>query len=722
MQKNNTTKIEAQGGEIITRNSYGDVAIIPKNLVKKYQAYMKAACDECIDELVASLPAMSQYAADGSVIPQGKKVKVTLPDGEQAEYSTDSVEYKNLYNSGKLANVVKDKVTGEDTYVMPALKEVEIVGKATGAARDMMDTKKNYTKEQYIKEKLPAFAGSLGVTADNLGGNAEGYKRAINTKVAENILKRKPNAKEKDLTPYELEIVSNSDLDYKIRANLVERFEQGVLSVGNAGSPVKFKSPNLTGAQAERESTPLNMLAPLEVFPKTVRKLIGDDDRPNVLKDIALDPLNLLLGAGLLKGVSKLGKTTNVLSKERQIAGSVEDVTNELRQITTPSGFKNKVFDSNIQLGDAAENAHISELGYNYRTLSQKEVDAISDSGGVFPREGKQKGGNKNVKYWTKGNEKNFYGDQSNETIRVKHANFNENAVVKAEDVEIYNKETKQFESLASRKRNQTSGNIELNLWNPFKKKTEPLPPTPVSAADELARANADALAFSQSPYNKAKLQEFRLGQNFEVTNTDALFQNSPKAREKFAKLMEENPEAYAHYRNTENWLDGMEGKYTAKAFGDMEDLAVVSKSISKSKTYNAATHEIGHSRSVRLPATKEERIIIDDAWKGLKEKDGSSVSNLEGEAVQGELRMLLGDKLGKRVYTQKDTKEIKTVLEKMIADDHPYMQSINDFDISKIIKSLNKIGLASVVPASVIIGGSTLKAQLNNSKSKRKQ
>jgi len=325
MQKNNTTKIEAQGGEIITRNSYGDVAIIPKNLVKKYQAYMKAACDECIDELVASLPAMSQYAADGTVIPQGKKVKVTLPDGEQAEYSTDSVEYKNLYNSGKLANVVKDKVTGEDTYVMPALKEVEIVGKATGAARDMIDTKKSYTKEQYIKEKLPAFAGSLGVTADNLGGNAEGYKRAINTKVAENILKRKPNAKEKDLTLYELEIINNSDLDYKIRANLGERFEQGVLSVGNAGSPVKFKSPNLTGAQAERESTPLNMLAPLEVFPKTVRKLIGDDDRPNVLKDIALDPLNLL-GLGFIDDLPKLGKAANALNKERQVLGLTDDL------------------------------------------------------------------------------------------------------------------------------------------------------------------------------------------------------------------------------------------------------------------------------------------------------------------------------------------------------------------------------------------------------------
>jgi hypothetical protein len=660
-------------------------------------------------------------AAAGLVIPGGDKdkpirsVEVTMPTGKVENMSTSSPEYKKLYDDKKL--MIHDKTT--DEYTAPTMKEVEITGKATGAARDMIDTKKSYSKEQYIKEKLPAFAGSLGVTADNLGGNAEGYKRTINTKVAENILKRKPNAKEKDLTPYELEVISNSDLAYKIRANLGERFEQGILSVGNAGSPVEFKSPNLTPDQARRENTPLNILAPLEAGSKAVRKAIGDTDEPNFLKDIALDPLNLL-GLGLIDDLPKLGKAAKALSKERQVVGNVENATNELRQIITPSGFKNKVFDSNVQLGDAAENAHISELGYNYRTLSQREVDAISDTGGVFPREGKQKGGNKNVKYWTKGNEKNFYGDQPNETIRVKQTNFNEDAVVKAEDVEIFNKETKQFESLASRKRNQISGNIELNLWNPFKKKTEPLPPTPVNAADELARANADALAFSQSPYNKAKLQEFRPGQNFDVTNTDALFHNSPKAREKFAKLMEENPEAYADYRNTENWLDGMEGKYTAKAFGDMEDLAVVSKSNPKNKVYNTAIHEIGHSRSVRLPATKEERIIIDDAWKGLKEKDGSSVPNLEGEAVQGELRMLLGDKLGKRVYTQKDTNEIKTALEKMIASDHPYVHNINDFDISKIIKSLNKIGLASVVPAALIIGSTTtLKDQLNKNKSK---
>jgi hypothetical protein len=117
--------------------------------------------------------------------------------------------------------------------------------------------------------------------------------------------------------------------------------------------------------------------------------------------------------------------------------------------IVTPEGFTNRVFESNMQLGEAPNDAHISEQGYNYRVLSQNEIDAISESGGVFAREGKQKGGNKNTKYWTKGNNKNWYGDKDNlETIRVKQDNFKEDEVVRAENVEVYNKETKQFEPL----------------------------------------------------------------------------------------------------------------------------------------------------------------------------------------------------------------------------------------------------------------------------------
>ena len=249
------------------------------------------------------------------------------------------------------------------------------------------------------------------------------------------------------------------------------------------------------------------------------------------------------------------------------------------------------------------------------------------------------------------------------------------------------------------------SNNVDLrrlsnprSIWDQLFniKRPEQFLPTPLNAKDELARANADALAFSQSPYNRAKLQRFRQGQDFDVTNTEALFSNDPLARERFDKLMKDDPN-FLNYKNIENWQGAAEGNYGAKNFGDMDDLATVNKGIPQSKIYDAAIHEMGHSRSVRLPATVEERAILDDAWKPLQEPDGSPVPFLEAEAVQGELRMMLGDKLGKRVYTQKDAGEIKKALEKMVANDHPYVhiRNINDFDIPKIIKSLNEIGLA---------------------------
>lgn len=117
--------------------------------------------------------------------------------------------------------------------------------------------------------------------------------------------------------------------------------------------------------------------------------------------------------------------------------------------IETPFGFENRVFDKNVQLGEYKGIGHLSEPNYNYRVLSTKEIDAIRESKGVFPRAGKQKGGNQNVKYWTKGNEKNWYGDNPNmETIRVKQSNFNPNEIVNSKHVEVYDKQTGKFKPL----------------------------------------------------------------------------------------------------------------------------------------------------------------------------------------------------------------------------------------------------------------------------------
>lgn len=127
----------------------------------------------------------------------------------------------------------------------------------------------------------------------------------------------------------------------------------------------------------------------------------------------------------------------------------VANIVKKLIPIKTPAGFQNKVFDSNVQLGKYEGVGHLSEPGYNYRVLSPKEIKAIQESNGVFPRLGKQKGGNTNVKYWTKGNKKNWYGDKADlETIRVNEINFNPDKVVNSKHVELYNKQTGKFNPL----------------------------------------------------------------------------------------------------------------------------------------------------------------------------------------------------------------------------------------------------------------------------------
>jgi hypothetical protein len=117
--------------------------------------------------------------------------------------------------------------------------------------------------------------------------------------------------------------------------------------------------------------------------------------------------------------------------------------------LQTPAGFQNRVFDSNIQLGSFKGKGHLSEKGYNYRTLGDAEIKAIQESKGVFPKTGKAKGGNENVKYWTKGNEKNWYAENPNQqVIRIKDNKFSTDKVADANDIEIYNHETGAFESI----------------------------------------------------------------------------------------------------------------------------------------------------------------------------------------------------------------------------------------------------------------------------------
>jgi hypothetical protein len=61
-------QVEAQGGEIVIKNSHGDIAIIPRNKVETINKALEDNNHQLIDEIVSTLPNMESYAELGTVI------------------------------------------------------------------------------------------------------------------------------------------------------------------------------------------------------------------------------------------------------------------------------------------------------------------------------------------------------------------------------------------------------------------------------------------------------------------------------------------------------------------------------------------------------------------------------------------------------------------------------------------------------------------------------
>lgn len=123
--QNKKQAVEVQGGEKAIMNEYGDVAVIPIKDVEKIQLLIDTGKHDLVDKYISKLPLLSSYASSGTLIPDGKMLTITQPDGSTKQVTTNSEEYKALYNSGKMMNYDKDT----DQYIAPSLKEVEITAK-----------------------------------------------------------------------------------------------------------------------------------------------------------------------------------------------------------------------------------------------------------------------------------------------------------------------------------------------------------------------------------------------------------------------------------------------------------------------------------------------------------------------------------------------------------------------------------------------------------------
>lgn len=75
MKKQN---IEVEGGEILLMSKEGHYAVIPAKHRQEVMDMVKDGCDDCINSYIQTLPKDSDYAEDGSLIPDWDKVKATL--------------------------------------------------------------------------------------------------------------------------------------------------------------------------------------------------------------------------------------------------------------------------------------------------------------------------------------------------------------------------------------------------------------------------------------------------------------------------------------------------------------------------------------------------------------------------------------------------------------------------------------------------------------------
>jgi len=347
--------VEAEHNELILENSNGDKVIIPANKRNWVKQKLSDGCHSCIDSLVETLPVASQYAQDGSVYPDGTRVKVNQ-DNQIKEYDISSPEYKDLYNSGKLTSY--DKTS--DTYIATPLEEVTITGEAPQWVKYKREYEKTNPKSNYINQYLTPFAKSLGNTETNYPKRLDDeYEQKSLDYVSEQLVRNKPQGKlsraewlnsmsnkEEELIKRNPKYQSTYWADTKRGlTSLMER--QPYETVSNILNNSDFTNREKQEMLKDYVDHPVmsklgdaaKILNPLTVPSKMVQSaykdnysftdaLKGKKNNAGIVEDIVTDPLNLV-GLGIWSKLKYANKFKNLdeayqsvkgLSKEEQLS------------------------------------------------------------------------------------------------------------------------------------------------------------------------------------------------------------------------------------------------------------------------------------------------------------------------------------------------------------------------------------------------------------------
>ena len=104
--------IEVEGSELILKNKAGDYVIIPKKYRTEVQDMIKDGCHGCIDNLVNTLPTLSDYAKDGTIIPKNKTILTAYlePDDLRKSINKNPIIPVDNTNTRQRTNQINDKV------------------------------------------------------------------------------------------------------------------------------------------------------------------------------------------------------------------------------------------------------------------------------------------------------------------------------------------------------------------------------------------------------------------------------------------------------------------------------------------------------------------------------------------------------------------------------------------------------------------------------------
>ena len=345
-------KVEAEHNELILENSNGDKVIIPANKRNWVKQKLSEGCHGCIDSLVETLPVASQYAQDGSIYPDGTKVKVNQ-NNQIKEYDISSPEYKDLYNSGKLMSY--DKTS--DTYTATPLEEVTVTAEAPQWVKYKKEYEKTNPKSNYINQYLTPFAKSLGNTETNYPKRLDDeYEQKSLNYVSEQIVKNKPQNKFNraewlnQMTDKEEELIKRNP---KYQSSYWEDTKRGLTSlmerqpyetVSNILSNSDFTNREKQEMLKDYAEHPimskfgdaLKVLSPLNVIPKVAQSAYRDDttlksalkgekNNAGIVEDILTD-VTTYTGLGLAKQLGKVNKVVDATKVGSKVLNKTDDI------------------------------------------------------------------------------------------------------------------------------------------------------------------------------------------------------------------------------------------------------------------------------------------------------------------------------------------------------------------------------------------------------------